>query len=215
VTVFFNLFPSSRFSQIIRPSLTETWRSRSFSPCHDLCRELVSVATAFLQRYSRDGDESFLAQVAAGIPFHRKLWPVLVGEVLLYGAAELAPVEADVDTLCRLLAGGPWSEGLPREQFAPIHQVLFGARDLVFGGKFYRPHHAGWNDPADVARLAQYLGSTDPETWTADSLEGHLTVTDPADRVEEIELARECFPELRELYERAHRNDCVIVREVL
>ena len=63
----------------------------------------------------------------------------------------LAEIVAKVETF-----GGPAT---------PIRQVLFGSRDLVFGGSCYRPDFAGYNDLADVARLKGYLQSIDPIAW--------------------------------------------------
>lgn len=215
MTLFFLLWNSTQFVQSAQPALAECWRGRSFAPCHGLCVELLPTIRAFAERYGQAEQEPLLARVAAGAAFRRELWPILVGEVLVHGAAALAQVEADPETLCCLLGGTPGAEDQPRAESMPIHQALFGTRDLVFGGKFYRPHCAGWNNTEDVARLADYLGTVDPQKWTAADLATHPTLLDTAERAEEVEFARACFPELQQLYDAARLRGHVVVRELL
>src|SRR5262249_22759540 len=145
-------------------ALAETWRRRSFELCRSLCTDLAPAAVAFAERYHTGSDAPLLAQVARGaVPFDRDLWRLLVGEVLLYGAASVPEILTAPDTLSCLLASG-------RDDSAPIRQAHFGSHDLIFGGGFYRPDAAGYNDVTDVARLAAYLDSIELAQWTGDDL---------------------------------------------
>jgi hypothetical protein len=154
--------------------------------------------------------------VLEGLSFDRACWRHLVGEVLLYGAAELPELEIAPETLCCLLAPEPYREGIvPRERLAPIQQAHYGARDLVFGGGYYRPEHAGYNDSDDVARLAAYLAAVDPTRWRVADLANLREMTDETERLEELEFAREWFPALCELYQRAGECNRVVVCEMI
>jgi hypothetical protein len=202
-----NLF----FTRQLRPALTASWQHRNFEPCRVLCEALLPAARTFAQRYHLGSEEPLLAEVLHGLPFDREFWAHLAGEMLWYGAAEIPEIETAPDTLCCLLA--PERSG-DREHFAPIEQVLFGARDLTFGG-FYRPEHAGYNDISDVSRLADYLHSLDPAQWTVAQLAGLETATTEEDRADELEFVREWFPALCDLYDRARGGRLVVVCEIL
>jgi hypothetical protein len=102
---------------------------------------------------------------------------------------------------------------LPRAQFTPIEQALFGARDLAFGGAYYRTEHAGCNDHADVTRLAAYLASVDPQRWSPADLDRVADMSDPADREEELEYVRQGFPALQGIYRQASADGRLIVCE--
>src|SRR5262249_9154877 len=139
------LHDAGPFHQMIRPALAGAWRRRSFEPCRPLCAALTPTALTFAERYHTGRDEPLLAQVAREVvPFDRDFWRLLAGEVLLYGAASVPELLTAPDTLGHLLA--------PGQEDSPIRQAHFGARDLIFGGGFYRPDAAGWNDADDVAR---------------------------------------------------------------
>jgi hypothetical protein len=213
--VYFLLHDAAPFRQTLRPALAAAWRRRHFDPCRSLCAALAPAAHDFAERYHTGHDEPLLALVARGtVPFDRDLWRLLVGEVLVYAAAAVPEVLTAPDTLCRLLAPGQ-SESETRAEFAPIRQVHFGARDLVFGGGFYRPEAAGYNDADDVARLADYLAAIDPAGWAVTGLAGLREFADDEERADELEFAREAFPALRELYRGARAAGQVVVCEVL
>ncbi len=169
-----------------------------------LCAELAAAAVAFAERYHTGPDEPLLAQVVRGLPFDRDFWRLLVGEVLLYGADSVPEILTAPDTLGCLLGHS-----------APIRQANFGTRDLVFGGGFYRPDAAGYNDTADVARLADYLTAIDATRWTADDLAGLREFNDDAERADELEFAREALSALGGLYRAARAAGQVVVCEVL
>jgi hypothetical protein len=211
---YFLLHDTAAFEGQLRPALAEARRQRSFAPCRALCAALVGPARDYAQRYHLGDVEPLLAAVAQGqLPFDRTLWRALVGEVLLFGAAEVPELTANADTLCCLLAPEHYRRGVTqREQLAPIQQALRGSRDLTFGAAVYRPDHAGYNDAADMGRLAAYLQGVDPARWTAADLEP-LPDLDAADRAEEVSFAREWFPALVELYARAQQRGQVVVLE--
>ncbi len=210
------LLDGGAFHARIRPALAAAWRGRSFAPCRDLCAALLPTAADFARRYHLGPDEPLLAQVGRELAFARELWRHLAGEVLWYSAAEIPEFETAPETLCCLLAPERYRERTPdRDRFAPIEQAHLGTRDLVFGGGYYWPDRAGYNDVPDVERLAAYLDALDPAAWTAAQLAELEGSESAADRVEELEYVREWFPALRDLYRRASAARQVVVCEVL
>lgn len=202
------------FLQRIRPALSHSWRKRSFDPCRSLCGELLPAVQAYTQRYHLSEQETLVAQVADGIPFDRVCWRHLVGEVLLFAAVEIPELASNAETLCCLLGAVPnRRESVIREQFAPIEQVLLGSRDLTFGTAIYRPDQAGYNDPDDVARLAAYLASIQPQQWTGDDLRPLSDLEDDEERSDELEFVSEWFPALVELYQRTQEKQRVLIIE--
>jgi hypothetical protein len=207
--LYFLLHDAARFHQGIRPALSATWHRRSFEPARPLCAALAPAAVAFAERYRTGHDESLLAREARGatVPFDRNVWRLFVGEVLLYGAASVPELLTAPDTLAHLLAAG-------EDNAAPIRQAHHGSHPLVFGGGFYRPDAAGYNDVPDVARLAAYLAGVDAARWTVGNLAG-LPDLDDEERAEELEFAREVLPPLTWLYRDAREAGQVVVCEVL
>ncbi len=214
--IYYLVLKADSFQAQLRPALAASWRQRSFGPCRALCAALRPEAEAFARRYHTGAEEPLLSLVERGLAFDRDLWRALVGEVLLYSAEEVPEVQSAPETLCCLLAPEQYRQGdVPRERFAPIQQTHFGSRDLVFGGGIYRPEQAGYNDAADVARLAGYLAGVDPRHWTAAELADLRDAGDEEERVEEVELVREWFPALCDLYRRAAAQRRMVVCEVL
>jgi hypothetical protein len=208
VPLYFLLHDPAHFHQVIRPALAESWRRRSFEPSRSLCAALAPAAIAFAERYHTGHDEPLLAQVArGGVPFDRDFWRLLVGEALLFGAASVPDILTAPDTLCRLLA--------PGQDNAPIRQAHFGNHDLVFGGGFYRPDAAGYNDAADVVRLADYLLAIDSGRWTVADLAGLREFDDDDDCASELEFAREVFSSLVDLYRSAREAGQMVVCELV
>jgi hypothetical protein len=204
--LYFLQHDAERFHQEIRPALSATWRRRGFEPARALCAALAPAAVAFAERYHTGHDEPLLVAVAGGksVPFDRDVWRLLVGEVLLYGAASVPELLTAPDTLLRLLAG--------EEAIRQAHQ---GTHRLVFGGGFYRPDAAGYNDMPDVARLAEYLAGVDTARWGVADLAGLRDFADDEERTEELEFARQVLPPLANLYREAHRAGQVVVCELL
>jgi hypothetical protein len=200
------------FEEQIRPALGEAWRRRSFEPCRALCQSLVPAAADFARRYHTGEDELFVARVAAGLPFDRAFWRMLTGEVLLVGATEVPEFQTCPETLCRLLSPG-CDPNLPRRQLPLILQAHHGSRDLSFGTVVYRPEHAGYNNVADVARLAEYLTAVRPEAWTREGLHGLEGADDEESRAEELAFAREWFPALCDLYQQANARGRLVILE--
>jgi hypothetical protein len=211
--LYFLLHDAARFERCLRPALSEAWRRRSFAPCRALLAELAPAALAFCERFHVNREELLLFQLNQGLPFERGSWRLLVGEVLLYGAAEVPELQSAPETLTWLLAPEQRNQpARPRERFLPIEQAHFGARDLILDGP-YRPEHAGWNDAADVDRLAAYLASCSPERWTVADLPGRPDSAEDAE--EELEFARQCLFQLRDLYGGAAERGQVVVCEHL
>ena len=207
--LYFLLHDAAQFHEEIRPALTETWRRRSFEPCRSLCSALAPAAVAFAERYHTGHDEPLLARIArSSVPFDRDFWRFLVGEMLLYGAASVPEIITAPDTLLRLLAAG-------EDETTPIRQAHHGAHRLVFGGGFYRTEAAGYNDVADVARLAEYLATVDVSRWTVADLAGLRDFASDDERADELEFAREVLPPLAELYRGAHDARQIVVCEVM
>jgi hypothetical protein len=211
---YFLVLDGISFEQEVRPALAASWRQRSFQPCRALCTALTPAAVAFAQRYHTGEEEPFIARVAAGLPFDRAFWRRLAGEVLLVAAVEIPELPTCPDTLCRLLAPDAEPDP-PRERMPPILQAHLGSRDLTFGTAVYRPEHAGYNNAADVARLAEYLTAVRPDAWTPQDLSGLQGAEDDEARADELALAREAFAALRDLYRSACDGGRVVVLESL
>jgi hypothetical protein len=214
--VYFMLLDGACFEEQIRPALSASWRQRSFEPCRALCSALVPAAQSYLEKYHVGPDEPLLYKFARHLPFDRDYWRLLVGEILLFAAVEIPEIQIAPEVLCCLLAPEHYRAGtVPRERFAPIQQAHFGARELLFGGKCYRPEYAGYNHREDVARLADYLKSQDPNQWTTADLSGFREVADEDERAEELAFARDWFPALCALYWQAREAGQVVVCEIL
>jgi hypothetical protein len=213
--LYFLVHDAQRFGEVIRPALAASWRRRSFEPCCDLCATLAPQVRAFQERYYIGQDEPMLWKLNE-LAFDRHLWRLLVGELLLYAAVEIPEIPTAPETLtCLLARHRPLRSDLRRDQFAPIQQVHFGTHDLAFGTAIYQPERTGYNDDADVARLADYLDAIDPAPWSAAELTRLPELANDEDRAEELELAREWFPLLCGLYRRACKQNQVIVCDIL
>ncbi len=214
--LYFLIHDADRFHRLYRPPLAAAWRQRTFEPCRQLCHTLLPTTEEFAARFHVGETEPLLARVARGLPFDRAMWRHLVGEVLLYGAVEIPELLTALDTLCCLLASENYAAGtVPRERFTPIEQAHLGTRDLVFGGGYYRPEQAGWNDVEDVRRLARYLDEVRTEGWSPEMLTAWREEADTEERAEEIAFARDCLATLRELYRRTAAAGQLVAVEVL
>ena len=133
---------------------------------------------------------------------------LLASEVLLFSAAELPELETPLATFAALLHQEVTDD---RPRFPPIQQAIQGSRDVAFGGAFYRPDHAGWNDLDDVRRLSDWLATVDGTAWRDEDL---LEFAEE-DRADELEFAREWFPALSQMYWRAADQGWVIACETV
>jgi hypothetical protein len=216
MSLYFMLLDADWFVRRMRPALAVSWRLRSFEPCQALCSDLAPAVRAFTLNFHTGPEEPLLCKVARGLPFDRRFWHLLVGEILFYSASEIPEIQVAPDTLCCLLAAGTYRQGVvPRACFSPIQQTHFGTGELLFGSRYYRPEHAGYNDPEDVTRLNAYLVAQDPDQWTPADLAELRDAADDEDRQEELEFARQCFEALRDLYRHASARGQVIVCENL
>jgi hypothetical protein len=203
---------ATTFEERLRPALARSWQTRSFEPCRPLCAEMQAAAQTYKDRYHLGDTTSFVAQVAAGLPFARDWWRMLVGELLLFTALEIPEIQTAADTLCCLLAPGhDLAADVPRPLLPPILQVHRGSRDLTFGYAVYRPDHAGLNTPADVRRLADWLETVDPSIWTKEAI---VNVEDSEEeRYEELEFVRDWFPVLVDLYRGVRARGQLLIHE--
>jgi hypothetical protein len=216
VALYFYLLENNIFTEQIQPAFAASWCQRSFASCRALCRNLIPAAAAFKREYHLDVEDPLLGRVARDLPFSRNLWHYLVGEVLMMAAVAIPEIATAPETLTCLLAPEQYRAGDEvRQRFVPIQQAHFGSRDLRFGGGFYRPERAGWNNAADVQRLAVYLAAVDSAQWTTADLVAHRDLSDDSERAEELEIAREWFPGLRELYQKASKDRLIIVSEMV
>ncbi len=214
--IYFMLLDATQFHQEIIPALSASWRQRSFAPCLALCSSLLSAVQGFEKRFHVTADQAMMVKMLQGLAYDRHRWKLLAGEILLVAAAEAPEIQTVPETMLCLLAPEAYpGESPEREGFPSIQQAHYGARDLDFGGKVYRPEKAGYNDSGDVQRLAEYLKAQNPEQWTAADLRRLRGVSSDAEREEELEFAREWFPALRDLYETALANKQVVVCEVM
>jgi hypothetical protein len=182
----------------IEAAFSASWRQREFGPVIELAAELDPALTAFTERFHLTSDERpLLTQLNVGRPFDRRLWRHVAGEALLYAAADAPAFQTTPETLAFLVAF---------DQRELLRQAHAGSRDLDFDGLPYRPGHAGLNDTADVARLADELARIDPADWNGAA----FSEDEPA---EELAFARECFAALREMYDQAWQRGQVVVCE--
>jgi hypothetical protein len=195
---YFLILNAELFHQRISPALTAGWFQRSFEPCRALCRSLQTTAQNFRDRYHAH-IEPLTLKVEAGLPFDRNLWRLLVGEVLLFSAHELPLLRTAPATL-ELLVG--------EEQQTTMRQAHHGSRDVKLGG-FYRPDQAGWNDPADVRRIAAFLDVIDERLWSSASL-AELVGPEREEQEEERTFAGQCLHELRDLYRRSVGDNVIV-----
>jgi hypothetical protein len=210
---YFLLLDGTEFHEELQPALSASWRSHSFAPCRGLCARLQPRLRDFTSRYCLGNSESLLTQVGGGVPFDRTLWRHLAGEVLWYAALEIPEIQTAEEPLrCLLAPEVATAHGVDRLAMPPILQAHRGSRDLLFGGRFYRPDQAGWNDTDDVDRLATYLGSVDPSRWRPEQLVGLPDLAEE-ERVEELADARAWLPALVALYDQAREHGRVIVCE--
>jgi hypothetical protein len=211
---YFLMLDAAAFEGRTRPILAASWRQRSFAPCRSFCAGLLPAASAYAEQYHVGAEKPLLARVAEGLSFDRDRWRALVGEVLLFAAVEIPEFQTCEETLCRLLAPEHYRDAVEqRERLAPIQQAHRGTRDLTFGAAVYRPEHAGYNNAADVVRLADFLAAVRPAHWTAADLIGLRGAEDEAEREEELAFAREWFPALGDLFRRARERGGILVHE--
>src|SRR5436305_14667382 len=131
MSLYFFIHEAERFASVIRPALAASWAQRSFVPCRPLHEALLPEVRSFQDRFHAGHDEPLLCRLEQELPFSRAAWRLLVGEVLLYGAAEIPEVATVPETLTRLLAPER-AAGESRAEFAPIQQAHFGSHDLTF-----------------------------------------------------------------------------------
>ncbi len=212
--LYFYLLEKTLFADEIKPALTASWQERSFAPARPLVKNLRPAAKAFGERYRLSAEEHLLIEVLEQVQFDRYLWRLLAGEIFLLAAAEVPEIQTAPESFCCLLAQDQYqAEYTPRERYAPIQQVHFGSRDLVFGSAIYRPEEAGWNNAADVERLADYLGSLQPKQWTVADLAKLRGADDDEERAEELAFLRDWLGPLRDLYQRAAARGQVVICE--
>lgn len=211
--LYFFLHDADHFEHTLRPALAACWRRREFGACRPLWQALGTRYQAWRDRGFLGPDQPLLQQAAGVLTFDRHVWRALVGEVLLCAAEEVPDVPTAPETLCWLLGPRRRAGGFIRRQFSLIEQAHFGTSDLILGGGWYRPEHAGCNAPADVLRLRGYLATVDPARWTPDLLNDLPDMDEERD--EELALARDCLAALRALYERAAASGWLVVCELL
>jgi hypothetical protein len=199
--LYFLVHDYDRFHRLIVPALSESARRRSFDPCRDLATELTPAVAEYRSRYQLS-DEPLLTRLDA-LSFDRRLWTHLAGEALLFGADEVPELQTAPASLGRLIGE------------EPSRQIHRGSRDLVFGGRTYRPDQAGVNDDDDLAHLAGALLTAEPTSWSPDALAGLPGLETIEDRADELDFVREWFPDLFALYVNADAEGRVIVCEEL
>lgn len=216
MALYWYLIDAEMFCRL-RPSLGDAWRRRTFEPARPLCADLLGAAETFRERYHLGPDDFLVQRVAAsGLPFDREVWRCLVGEMLLLTALDIPEADDALDGLRRLLAPDlPEPRPADRRDLHALEQAHRGSRELVLGGAFYRPDHAGLNDLDDVARLTHYLCGIDPAAWSPDALASLEGMGDLGERAEELAYLRQCFAALRDLYGGALAGRQVVVCETL
>jgi hypothetical protein len=212
---YFLLHDIMEFQEYLRPALAVSWRSRDFTLLRPLYERLQPRIRDFASRYHLDNDEPIVARAAAGMPFDRTLWHHIVGEVLWYSAIAIPEIQTAQATLvCLLEPDLAVQQAAGRQNSPPIVQAHQGSRDLVFGGGFYRPDHAGYNGAPDVERLTAYLDAVNTDLWRPEDLTCATTAQED-DPAEALADAREWFPELLALYRHAAEARQLVICETL
>jgi hypothetical protein len=181
----------------LSPALAHCFRQRSFVPLANLTGDMREAVEAAALRDRLTAGEKPIFLRFAQFRFSRRLWRHIAGELLLHTA---------IDTPAFPLAPELLAIFLPAELVERLHR---GSRELTFGRVPYRPEAAGIHDADDVAELAKTLTTIDAETWSAD----RLAETEPDERAEELEYARQRFADLRAMFESAKAGGRVIVCE--
>jgi hypothetical protein len=202
--LYFMLHDPQRFHGLLSPALAASWRQRRFDSCEQLRTELSAELSRFVEENRIRREDLFLFRAGPSIPFGRDLWRVLIGEVLLCAAADVPEIPAAVETLRRLL---------PSDD--RIIQAHHGTHPLVFGGGWYRPDNAGYNDRADIARLLKFLQELQPASWTIADFGPWREGESEEQRRDELEFARAALPSLCALHERAMKNEQLIICELM
>jgi hypothetical protein len=215
MSLYYLLLDAVVFHEQIRPALSASWRQRSFEPCRPLSRHLAATAIAPWARYQTGLEEPLVSQLDKELAFDRDVWRYLVGEILWLSAREIPDLQTTPEALCRLLGTTVPQPPFERPQLAPVQQVYFGSRDLVFDSAYYRPDAIGYNDLDDVGRLAVYLKTIDPGPWTSECLASLPGLTAMEDREEELEMVKEWLPPLMELYAKAQQEREIVICEQL
>ena len=211
---YYFLHDAAFFHQDFVPALTACWHDRSFDPCRPLCKDLLSAVDAFAARGWAIPEKPLVCLAADGLAFDRHFWIQLVGEILLYGAAEIPEIQSDLQTLRELIEPGKAPlDSLNRDSFRPIEQAHFGSRDLTFGSKIYRPDHAGYDDAEDVIRLQSFLDGIDPARWDPANLSE--PAADPEDLADQLAFAEQSLSSLQDTYRRARSQGNLIIHETL
>jgi hypothetical protein len=208
--LYFLLIDSQWFQETLTPALSASWRSRSFRPIQNLVADLRPAVQTFADQFNQGKNDSLIHHLTTGMPFDRDTWRMLVGEMLLYGASEM-PELPNVFATLRCIVGS--ATHTSRSDFTPIEQVESGSRDLIFGGGFYRPEQAGFNNGDDVFRLAEYLNQLDAASWSPSTLEVLAELVTEEEREGELEFLRQEVPNLQKIYNRARDLRQVIVCE--
>jgi hypothetical protein len=213
--VYYMPIDAGFFHTQLAPALAASWKQRRFDPCKSLCAALLPRAEAFSARFHTGHDAPLILSVLSGLPFDRHFWQLLAWESFVFAASEIPEIEIAPDLLRTLLdPAAVDSDEHPREQYAVIDQAHYGTRYLCFAGKMYRPEHAGYNDTEDVVRLKDYLERLEPASWTLGELLDRIS-RNRSDLQEELELAREWFPALQELYRHTAARREILVCEIL
>jgi hypothetical protein len=205
--LYFYLLEEAFYHEVMVPTLTEALRRRAFEPCWELCRRLIDKSSLV------PGD-ALVRRIPTGFRFARAFWHALIGECLLYGAVDIPRLEiASASLLCLLAPAHGGEPDPPRAAYTPIEKCLYGTRDLAFGGGYYRPDFAGFNNAADVEELTLYLETVDPAQWQPGDLQRLVDCANDEERALELDDARASWPSLVELYQTAQRNRWMIVCE--
>lgn len=196
--LLFLVHDAAFFHDRLTPALAASWQRRSFTPLAALAAELAPQFDAFAERFRLTAEEQPLVRRAAALPFDRRMWRHLAGELLLYAAAD-APDIPDARAALTDILG-------PDEV---VRAAYHGRRELTFGGVPYRPGSAGLNDATDVADLATALAAADVDAWTTIG----MCVEPGDDEAEVLTDARDAWAKLGAAYESARQAGCVVVCE--
>jgi hypothetical protein len=203
MALYFMLHDAERFHSLLSPSLAASWRHRSLAPCRTLCSALTEDFERFVTENRVRREEMMMLSLQPNMLFNRDVWRIITGEVLLAAAAEVPEIPDVEETLIRLLGDDP-----------SIHQAIHGTRGLRFGGGWYRPDHAGYNDASDVKQLAGYLTSIDLGSYPGNMLTGHSRANEEEWKAE-LGFALHAIKLLATVYDQARSRGQLIICEAI
>jgi len=117
--IYFMLLDARQFHQDIVPALSISWRQRSFALlAPDFMPPSAARRAELRGEVHVPGGQTIHGQGCARLAIDRDRWKLVVGEILLFAAAEVPEIEVVPETmLCLLAADAYLNETVERRNF--------------------------------------------------------------------------------------------------